>query len=250
MKALHPRALIPWLLACVPAFASLGCMQAPGKPGPQPEVGRPDQLLDLATLYQENCAACHGEHGKNGPAISLANPVYLAFAGTQNIERVTQQGVPGTAMPPFAKESGGTLTDRQIAVLASGMVSAWGDRTAIAATTPPAYAGSAAGNPLQGEKTFALFCARCHGVDGTGTRLANGIVTGSLIDPTYLALVSDQGLRSIVVAGQTDAGAHDWRSYITASGARPISDGEIADVVAWLASHRIAAPGQVYRDQP
>ena len=37
--------------------------------------------MEFATLYKQNCAGCHGENGKNGAAISLADPVYLAVAG-------------------------------------------------------------------------------------------------------------------------------------------------------------------------
>ena len=39
------------------------------------------------TLYKANCAACHGENGRDGAAISLANPVYLAIAGEENLRQ-------------------------------------------------------------------------------------------------------------------------------------------------------------------
>lgn len=236
------------LLACTVAFVTAGCNGAPGKPGPEPETPRPEQVLDFATLYRQNCAACHGESGRNGAAISLANPTYLAIAGVTNIERITADGVPGTAMPLFAKSKGGTLTDQQIAVLAQGMTSSWGNPAALAGQTPPAYAAAATGNPVRGQKAFATYCARCHGADGTGASAGNGIATGSLVDPAYLALISDQGLRSIILAGQTEQGPHDWRSYLTV--AHPMSDQEITDTVAWLVSHRIATPGQPYKQRP
>ena len=76
-----------------------------------------------------------------------------------------------------------------------------------------------------------------------------GMVTGSLIDPSYLALVSDQGLRSMILAGQTEQGAHDWRSYFVEP-PLTMTDQEITDVVAWLASHRSAGAGQVYKQHP
>ena len=74
---------------CVGLFSALclGCIgcDAPGRPAPGPEVPRPEQVLDFATLYKQNCAGCHGENGKNGAAISLANPVYLAIAGEATV---------------------------------------------------------------------------------------------------------------------------------------------------------------------
>ena len=80
------RPLILWILACAAALSSAGC-NAPGKPGPNPEVARPEQILDFSTLYAQNCAACvlHGVDGHNGAAISLANPVYLAVTSVSNI---------------------------------------------------------------------------------------------------------------------------------------------------------------------
>jgi cytochrome c oxidase cbb3-type subunit 3/ubiquinol-cytochrome c reductase cytochrome c subunit len=206
-------------------------------------------VLDFATLYGQNCASCHGVNGKNGAAISLANPTYLAIAGVTNIQRLTEAGVAGTSMPPFGKAAGGMLTDQQIAILAQGLVSTWGNPSALTGQSTPAYASSSQGNAAQGEKDFDTFCARCHGADGSGAKLENGLVTGSLIDPAYLALISDQGLRSMILAGQTEQGPHDWRSYLTGTVARPMTDQEITDVMAWLTSHRVATPGQVYRQQ-
>jgi len=273
----NPRSPLGWLVVCAAAVAIAGCMAAPGKPGPEPEVPRPEQVLDFSKLYAQNCSACHGENGKNGAAISLANPVYLAIAGASNIQRVTAAGVPGTAMPPFGKSAGGMLTDEQIAILAEGMVSTWGNPSALAGQSPPAYASSAPGDPAHGQHTFATYCAQCHGADGTGgispsRPPASSVIppamsdetpavhTGSLIDPSYLALVSDQALRSFIVAGQTEQGAHDWSAYVCAPTSTTlvdrqitnpaVVDQQITDVVAWLASHRTATPGQVYQPHP
>jgi cytochrome c oxidase cbb3-type subunit 3/ubiquinol-cytochrome c reductase cytochrome c subunit len=252
-RPIPPRALTLRLLACAVAFVAAGC-NAPGKPGPEPEVPRPEQVLDFATLYSQNCAACHGENGRNGAAIALDNPVYLAIAGSSNIQRITADGVPGTAMPPFAKSKGGMLTDQQIAVLTAGMQQHWGDPSALAGATPPPFAAAAPGNPAQGQQAFTTFCARCHGADGTGGKSPHGESLGSLVDPSYLALITDQGLRSIILAGQTEQDAHDWRAYSASPGAPaipiPMSDQQVADVVAWLTSHRIATPGQVYHEHP
>jgi mono/diheme cytochrome c family protein len=247
MRTSIQRLPVVLLLAGAAAFALAGCKGAPGKPGPQPETPRPEQVTDFTTLYNQNCAACHGVGGKNGAAIALANPVYLAVAGPSNIQRITASGVPGTMMPPFATSKGGTLTDRQIAILAEGMQQAWGHADALAGQAAPAYASTTPGNPAQGQKAFTTYCARCHGADGSGARLDNNVLTGSLIDPAYLALISDHGLRSFLLAGQIEQGPHDWRSYLSN---HPMTDQEITDTVAWLASHRTATPGQPYQQHP
>ena len=52
--------------------------------------------------------------------------------------------------------------------------------------------------------------------DGSGSKApeANNpdAVSGSIVDPSYLALVSDQSLRSTIIAGRPDLGMPDWRS--------------------------------------
>jgi mono/diheme cytochrome c family protein len=247
MKSQNQRSLTLLFLACAAALAIAGCKAAPGKPGPDSETPRPEQVADFSTLYSENCASCHGVNGKFGAAISLANPEYMAIAAETDIERVTASGVPGTTMPPFGKAAGGMLTDKQIAIIAKGMKQNWGIPDAL--PVPP-YASSGPGDPMQGQKTFATFCARCHGADGSGAIAANGVVAGSLVDPAYLALISDQGLRSLIIVGQPEQGMPDWRSHMNGPGARAMTNQEITDTVAWLASHRIATPGQPYKQHP
>ena len=56
-----------------------------------------------------------------------------------------------------------------------------------------------------------------------------------MINPAYLALVSDQALRTAVIVGRSDLGMPNWSANISG---RPMSPQEISDVVAWLASHR------------
>ena len=62
-----------------------------------------------------------------------------------------------------------------------------------------------------------------------------GPKAGSVTDPAYLSLISDQGLRTLVITGRPDFGAPDWRGNVPG---RPMTDQEISDVVAWLSSQR------------
>jgi mono/diheme cytochrome c family protein len=238
----------PFFVAAVIALC-IGCNNAPGKPKPSSEAMRPEQVMDFATLYKQNCAACHGEHGQQGAAVSLANPVYLAFAGKDNLQRVTANGLPGTLMPGFSKTKGGTLTVEQISVLANGMVDNWGGSGAASGQQLPAYAGSTPGDVTVGQKAFLANCSHCHGTDGTGVRQGEH-PTGSLVDPTYLALVSDQGLRSTIVAGRPADGMPSWRSESSGGNAHTMNDQEITDMVAWFASQRSTTPGQPYKQYP
>ncbi len=67
------------------------------------------------------------------------------------------------------------------------------------------------------------------------------------MDGSFLGLVSDQALRTTVIAGRPDIGHPDWRG--DASGA-PLTDAQVTDVVAWLASMRPANPGSPYGSIP
>ncbi len=265
MNAPTSRSLVGCLLACAIALAAAGC-HAPGKPSPGPEFPRPEQVTDFATLYSHNCAACHGTNGENGAAIWLNNPVYLVVAGAANIQHITANGVPNTAMPPFAKSKGGTLTDQQISILTSGMIKTWGNSARLPEGTPPSYVSMTPGDPARGQQAFATYCAQCHGNGGTGGVSATqrimvkgltadqeryrNIHTGSLVDPAYLALISDQGLRSNILAGLFEETPHSWRTYASAPPTTPITDQQVTDIVAWLASHRVATPGQPYPSHP
>ena len=63
------------------------------------------------------------------------------------------------------------------------------------------------------------------------------------MDGSYLALVSDQYLRTIVICGRPDLDAPDWRGNVQG---RPMTAQEVSDVVAWLVAQRPQFPGQPY----
>lgn len=223
------------------ALAGLGCNNSPGKPGPEPEVLRPDQVLDFATLYKQNCIACHGDGHEPGAALFLANPVYLAVAGEENLKNVIGNGVPGKLMPAFAQSAGGMLTDQQVDILAKGLISGWGKPGVLNNFNPPTYKAMLHPDPAAGQKVFTTYCAECHGDTGGGT----DDVKGALVDASFLALISDQNLRSIVISGMNP----DMPNFHDHEGHPPLTDQNVTDVVAWLASHRASAvntsPAQV-----
>jgi mono/diheme cytochrome c family protein len=224
-----------------PIAASLvllaACDAAPGRPGKSSEAVAPNEVVEFRALYGANCAGCHGEQGRGGAAIGLADPVYLAIADDASIRRVVAEGVSRTAMPAFAQSAGGMLTDAQIDVITSGIRS-WARPGALAGAIPPRRVATSAGDPSRGREAYATYCASCHGAQGEGGPKGSAITNDS-----FLALISDQGLRTVIIAGRPDLGAQDWRGYVPG---RPISDQEITDVVAWLGSQRAQAPGRPY----
>jgi len=213
-------------LVLVALLAAGGCGRLPGKPAPGPEVPRPDAVIDPVALYRANCSGCHGADGTHGPAMALADPVYLPIVDDTTLQMTIANGRAGTAMSAFAQKQGGTLTEEQIDSIVHGIRSRWGSGGRMAGVTTPPYGTSAQGNAQQGDAVYATFCASCHGKGGQA---------GSVTDPAYLSLISDQGLRTIVITGRPDFGAPDWRGNVRG---RPMTDQEITDVVAWLSSQR------------
>jgi cytochrome c oxidase cbb3-type subunit 3/ubiquinol-cytochrome c reductase cytochrome c subunit len=224
-----------WIALAV-MLAANGCGGLPGKPRQGAEVPRPDSILDPVVLYAANCAGCHGAEGMDGPAMALADPVYLKIADDATLRTVIAEGRPGTAMSAFARDAGGTLTNAQIDSIVHGIRDRWGRKASTAVDTAPPYASVVQGNAHDGEAAYATFCAHCHGTGEGG-----GPKAGSVTNPSYLNLISDQGLRTIVITGRPDFGAPDWRRNVAG---RPMTDQEISDVVAWLSSRRATSfPG-------
>jgi cytochrome c oxidase cbb3-type subunit III len=224
----HRASLLAALI--VTAISLSACSHAPGRPGPNSEVLPPDKILDFNTLYAQNCAGCHGRNGLGGASVALANPQYLAMASDDNIRTATANGVPGTLMPAFAQSSGGMLTDAQINVLVSGMRTQWARPKLPRRRNAPSYRQELAGDRQRGSNVYATYCASCHGASGHGS--PNG---SSIVDASYLALVSDQGLRMSVILGSPDGSSPDWSNYMPG---QPMSPQDIADVVAWLSAKR------------
>jgi cytochrome c oxidase cbb3-type subunit 3 len=198
----------------------------------------PGRIVDFNFLYARNCAGCHGTDGQGGAAIAIGDPLYLALADDATISRVTANGVLGTNMPAFAQSAGGMLTDNQIKVIVGGIRTRWARPDALLNSDAPPYAAQGPGDPQRGANVYGVYCSSCHGADGRGSNRASSIVDGA-----WLALVSDQYLRTIVIVGRPEMGAPDWRGDVPG---KPLSPADVSDVVAWLAARRPEFPSQPY----
>ena len=215
-----------WLPACL-AVVLAGCGH------PTEKYTLPDSVTDFSVLYKDNCAGCHGLNGRFGAARPLNDPLYLAVIGKERMRDVIAKGVPGTAMPAFAQNGGGTLTDQQITILADQIEGRWSRPQEYAGVTLPPYSAEL-GDTRAGEADFKIYCSRCHGDNGAGGPGKGG----SVIEPALLSLESNQSIRTMVIAGRRDLGCPNWKSD---SPGHAMTPQEISDVVAWLAGHRTLA---------
>jgi cytochrome c oxidase cbb3-type subunit 3 len=253
-------------LSCL--LLAAGC-DLPGQPKPADRPVPADQVLEFAVLYRQNCAGCHGQGGKLGPAPPLNDPLFRAIVPEEELESIVKSGRIKTLMPAFARENGGVLTTAQIQVLvkeikgipykivekqdagvakvevvpdAGGIAPKWG-APAKPPTGVPSYRepsassnGSGAGNKEKGAVVFARACAACHGSHGQGQ---GSETVRTINDPVFLALTSNQALRRYTITGRPDLG---MPSYAEARPGNPhfapLTDQEVTDLVALLASWR------------
>jgi cytochrome c oxidase cbb3-type subunit III len=219
--------LIPFTLL----IGTLGCERKIGSPNDQEDLMRPENVASFDRLYKQNCSACHGESGSGGPALDLANPKYQAVVDDASLKRWITSGMPGTQMPAFGEPAGGFLTPQQVDVLVAGMRTRWNHKDHSAVDMPP-YSSSAVGNVERGQDIFRVSCTSCH---QQGQQ--------KITDTSYLSLVSDQSLRTIVIAGRPDLGHPDWKEVRPG---QPLTDQDVSDVIAYLHSLRSDTPGQPY----
>jgi cytochrome c oxidase cbb3-type subunit III len=204
------------------------------------EYVRPYQITDFKTLYSENCSGCHGDDGRLGAAQALNDPLFQHLAPKDFVRNTVAKGIPGHMMPGAAKSAGGFLTDKQIDILVDGMQQSWGHPGDFGNAPQLLAEGAAPGDAQRGADAYKTFCSSCHGPDGTGGK------AGSIVDPQYLSMATNQYVRTTVIVGRPDLNIPDWRGYVPG---HPMTAQEVSDVVAWIASHR-PAPALISRDQP
>ena len=128
----------------------------------------PGQLQVGAAVFRHNCSGCHGAAGRGDTAAALAllphalNLTAFRFSAPV-LERVLNDGVPGSAMPLWRELSPTELQGVAAFVTALGPTEA--------APAAPDEVGLRAGAAV-----YATHCAACHGGTGQG----NGVMAGVL----------------------------------------------------------------------
>jgi mono/diheme cytochrome c family protein len=201
----------------------------------------------------------------------LNDPLFRAIVPVKDLQAVLTKGRKKSLMPAFAKENGGMLTDTQIQLLVMeikgihymiekkvgddehkvevapgprGFVPNWGESEELPMGVPSyteesaSASGSKAGDAKRGAAAFARACAVCHGDNGQGIQ-EDGKAIRAIHEQALLALISNQTLRRYVITGRPDLGMPNYAQ------ARPdnpkfvpLTDQEVADLVALLASWR------------
>ena len=216
-----------------------GC-DLPGRPTVADKPVLADKVVNWDQLYRQHCAGCHGSNGTLGPAPPLNDATFLTIVPDSVLLHVISDGRPGTPMPAFAASRGGPLTEMQIKALAGGIKPRWSSSQVSMDSVPPysVTSSNSAGNKSHGAAVFGRACASCHGPAGMGTEDGKR-GAGPINDPAFLALISDQALRRLVITGRPDLHMPGYADTTgRPAGYQPITSAEINDLVALLASWR------------
>ncbi|MCS6852775.1 MAG: c-type cytochrome [Gemmataceae bacterium] len=223
------------------ALLTVGCFRV-GKPDEGSRFVPPDQVTEFAILFRRHCAGCHGTDGRLGPAPLLNDRLFLQIVPQEELHRVIRSGRPGTPMPAFQQDQGGMLTAEQVASLARGLPEQWGGPVGLQGAPSYFPKPGVVGDRDRGGKIFARACAICHGDHGQGGTWGGyegGALVGAINDPAFLVLVSDQFLRRTIIVGRPDLDMPDYQDfYGRGDDFRPLSDQDVTDLVALLASWR------------
>jgi cytochrome c oxidase cbb3-type subunit 3 len=258
------------------AMLAAGCStQLPGKPNPKDRPVPADDVLVFDSLFARNCAGCHGADGKWGPAPPLNDPLFRAIVPQAELamvlEKGRRQGVNNTSMAPFAHDNGGPLSAAQVQVLVHeikgvpyriersvvdgepkvkiapdehGIAPKWGAVGPALASVPSYTLPKTSGSADQGAKIFSRACASCHGNNGAGVE-KDGKLRNKINDVFFLALISDQELRRIMITGRQDL---KMPNYAEKTGRpedfQPLTSADIADLGALLSAWRAGSPAK------
>jgi mono/diheme cytochrome c family protein len=184
------------------------------------------QLDEAMTLYAENCAVCHGLSGEGmGATPPLNNPALLTMP-YEDLYKTIARGRYQTAMPAWAIEDGGALSDYQIdelvLLILRGDWGATGDRVVNLGLAPlipfttevdPALLAEIGNLPdgatLQTAVTlFAANCVSCHGADGLGTGIAPALNDAAVREKTV------EEITRVITFGNTGTLMAGWSNIL------------------------------------
>jgi cytochrome c oxidase cbb3-type subunit 3 len=201
-----PSVKIPWLssrklLLCAIAFGALLSRVPVARAQGQdraPEYFQSD-IRYGAQIFATQCTACHGTSGDQIPGVNFRAGQFKRVVTDNDLRATITNGVPGTAMQPFAFGAS-ELT---------GIVSYLRNMSTFDAS------GSLIGNAARGQALFtgAGNCANCHAVNGRGPRVAPDLgdigtlrtaelLHRTLIDPANSMLPANRPVRAVTKDGK------------------------------------------------
>jgi len=148
-------------------------------------------------VYERYCIQCHGARGDGAGEVArwsqpkprdfrqgvfkFSSTRYGSLPTTADLDRVIQDGLYGTRMPPFAALS--TRERRDVIAFLQTLSPRWRTEQPATPIAIPAEPSPTRESVTQGRELFEANCSKCHG-DGTG----NGASGGKLVDDWGVAI--------------------------------------------------------------
>ncbi len=164
------------------------------------DSGRGDPELG-GRVFAEHCAACHGDEGRGGLAVSLRATSFLSISTDRFLAQTIVEGRPDTAMPAWRDLDRGLVQD-VIAAIRTWQPTGGGEALVLRLASGPDGPRASADF---GRTIYKGDCAVCHGSRGEGD------LGPSLVTPEFLAVVDDRYLLDAIVKGRPDTAMPAWR---------------------------------------
>lgn len=180
--------------------------------------------------YEQFCARCHGLAGDGrgliapslagAPRIFLNNAGFFRLANRNSLAKSVQNGIPGTAMPPFAR----LLTETEIKALLADLeyrFAGLGSAMKVADLPVPERLADLRGD---GAGLYASSCTRCHGE--RGDRALHLVKKKRPPQPrnfrnrTYMDAVADQQIFRAIARGIPGTGMKAYQTALPGTGVR------------------------------
>lgn len=180
-------------------------------------VPLPVNMPNGAALFTSVCAPCHGLYGEGGSAPTLAT---ADFSGRFSLDSLhsEQTVLSADEVSQHVWERMSVLTGAQMEAIMNYTFSLTPDGGPVV-SGPSVEQGDVANGAI----LYRDWCANCHGSSGTTQVGLNNIV---IVDPQYLASVSDEHLIEAISAGYPPP--DDMPAF-----REILSSQEISDLLAW-----------------
>jgi mono/diheme cytochrome c family protein len=174
-------------------------------------------------IYNKQCLICHGENGKGegkNAGTAINNQQYLNTVSNKDIFNSVKVGREGTGMPSYGPRLSEAELNSVVAYIRN-----WQSEE-IDFEVPKTIAG----NIVNGEKLYNLYCINCHGEAGSG-KLKMGT---ALSNPQFLKFTTDKQIWIGTAYGRDDT--RMAASLKGLDGVRQLEREEITDIVTYIRS--------------
>jgi mono/diheme cytochrome c family protein len=174
-------------------------------------------------IYNKQCLICHGENGKGegkNAGTAINNQQYLNTVSDKDIYNSVKHGREGTGMPSY----GPRLSEDELNNVVT-YIRNW-QTEEIQFDVPKTVAGDV----VNGEKLYNVYCMNCHGEGGSG-KLKMGT---ALSNPQYLKYTTDKQIWISTAYGRDDTRMAATLKGL--NGVRQLKKEEITDIVTYIRS--------------